>query len=172
MNRYQNMKPFSILLLLVAVASFAGCDSDAESPIANKDNSGSAVQPIKEPVQVPSDTTKPDAAPDVPSKTQFGDQYPEVLAVKVFGSQGNQWRFDVTLSSSYDTPQRYADAWRVLSDQDNELGIRILGHDHASEQPFTRSGTFEIPKGTQAVFVEGRDQENGWSGQRFKVQMP
>ena len=102
----------------------------------------------------------------------YGDRFPEVLAVKVSASKGKSWRFSVTLSSTYDSPQRYADAWRVLDDQDKQLGIRILGHDHASEQPFTRSGGIEIPAGTQTVFIEGRDKGNGWSGQRFEFKLP
>ena len=103
---------------------------------------------------------------------KFGDQFPEVLAVKVKRTDGERWKFDVTLSSPYDTPQRYADGWRVLDGHDNELGLRVLGHDHASEQPFTRSHTIKIPNNTKLVFVEGRDQANGWSGQRFKVELP
>lgn len=91
--------------------------------------------------------------------------------MKVNPQNNQSFRFDVTLSSSYDSRERYADAWRVLDKDDNELGIRILGHDHASEQPFTRSTTVEIPSGTTTVFVEGRDQANGWSGQRFEVEL-
>ncbi len=102
----------------------------------------------------------------------FGDRFPEVLKVKITPSKNGQWRFAVTLSSAYDTPQRYADAWRVLDAQGQELGIRVLGHDHASEQPFTRSGSIQVPSEINVVFVEGRDQDNGWSGQRFKVEMP
>lgn len=102
----------------------------------------------------------------------FGDKFPEVLKVDATSSGNGKWRFNVTLSSKYDSPQRYADAWRVLDSKDQELGIRVLGHDHASEQPFTRSGTIKIPSDTKVVYVEGRDQENGWSGQRFEYQMP
>ena len=102
----------------------------------------------------------------------FGDKFPEVLGVEAEPIDNNSWRFNVKLSSTYDSPQRYADAWRVLDDQDNELGIRILGHDHANEQPFTRSGTIQIPESTSTVFVEGRDQANGWSGQRFEFKLP
>ena len=102
----------------------------------------------------------------------FGDQFPKVLAVEVKPLKVERWRFDVKLSSPYDSPQRYADGWRVLDDQDNELGLRVLGHHHASEQPFTRSHTIEVPGDTKLVFVEGRDQANGWSGQRFKVELP
>lgn len=102
----------------------------------------------------------------------FGDQFPEVLAVEITLVNNDNWRFDVTLSSPYDTAERYADAWRVLDDTGKELGIRVLAHDHASEQPFTRSETIQVPRRLDMVFVEGRDQDNGWSGQRFEVSMP
>ena len=191
-EQISNMKQISAFLLLAPVVLFIGCgpaiDGPAtETPSAIKNDSKTAVQPTEQTDKAQtettgadmtnsdpakSDMTKPDTASDSTTEIVFGDKFPEVLAVKVSAGQDNQWRFDVTLSSAYDTPQRYADAWRVLSDQDNELGIRILGHDHGDEQPFTRSGPIEIPTGTQTVFVEGRDQENGWSGQRFKVQMP
>ena len=39
-----------------------------------------------------------------------------------------------------------ADGWRVLDEDGNVLAEHELGHDHANEQPFTRSrGPFEIP---------------------------
>lgn len=104
-----------------------------------------------------------------PGPVVFGDDYPEVIAVAVDLVNNDNWRFDVTLSSPYDTPKRYADAWRVLDESGRQLGIRELGHDHASEQPFTRSETVRVPRGTTTVWVEGRDQANGWSGQRFEV---
>ena len=75
----------------------------------------------------------------------------------------------MTLLSEYDSPARYADAWRVLDGDDNELGIRVLAHDHASEQPFTRSTSVEIPSEINLVFIEGRDQVNGWNGERFEL---
>ena len=121
-----------------------------------------------------SDTTDDPPAEAVVADSQsivFGDQFPEVLAVEARTVKNNQWRFDVTLSSTYDTPERYADAWRVLDADDKELGTRILGHDHANEQPFSRSATIEVPENTSTVFVEGRDQANGWSGQRFKFEL-
>ena len=176
------MKRISIFFFLATVALFVGCESDAELPNVITDDTQTAVPPTKEldepqmdmtkPEATPPDIAKPTVAPDSSPEIVFGDQFPKVLAVKVTRGQSNQWRFDVTLSSPYDSRQRYADAWRVLDDQDNELGIRILGHDHASEQPFTRSGKFEIPEGTKTVFVEGRDQANGWSGQRFEFKLP
>ncbi len=44
-------------------------------------------------------------------------------------------------------------------------GMRELTHDHAGEQPFTRSlSGVEIPAGVERVTIEGRDQLNGWGG--------
>jgi len=95
--------------------------------------------------------------------------FPTVVDATASTSNGTSWRVDVTLSSEYDSPARYADAWRVLDADDNELGVRVLGHDHANEQPFTRSTTVEIPADITTVFIEGRDQLNGWSGERFAL---
>jgi len=97
--------------------------------------------------------------------------FPTVVDATASTSNGTSWRVDVTLSSEYDSPARYADAWRVLDADDNELGVRVLGHDHANEQPFTRSTTVEIPADITTVFIEGRDQLNGWSGERFALNL-
>ena len=83
------------------------------------------------------------------------------------------WRFDVTLSSPYDTPEQYADAWRVMHADGTVYGVRELLHDHADEQPFTRSlSGVEIPDGVTVVELHGRDSENGWSPQRFAFELP
>lgn len=124
------------------------------------------------PAETPENAQEEMPATEVAAAPVYGDQFPEVMKVKAKSLGGQRWKFDVTLSSPYDSPQRYADAWRVLDDQDKELGIRILGHDHASEQPFTRSHVITLPENTTSVFVEGRDQTNGWSGQRFEFELP
>ena len=155
------------ILLTVCVISLllSRCNQVADSE--------SEPQPVAQQPINSNTSTSSDSAPQQDSDgTVFGDKFPEVLAVEVTPSANNRWRFDVTVSSAYDTPQRYADGWRVLDDQGVELGIRVLGHDHASEQPFTRSTTIQIPLGIDVVFVEGRDQKNGWSGQRFEVKLP
>lgn len=65
-----------------------------------------------------------------------------------------------------------ADAWRVLDEDGNELGCRDLLHDHASEQPFTRQTTVEIPGDVDEITVEGRDQVNGYGGDTVTVTVP
>jgi N-acetylmuramoyl-L-alanine amidase len=98
--------------------------------------------------------------------------YPDVLEVGVSGGDG-VYGFDVTLSSPYDTAQRYADAWRVLGEDGVVYGVRELTHDHATEQPFTRSlAGVEIPDSVESVVVEGRDQVYGWGGETVSVTLP
>ena len=80
------------------------------------------------------------------------------------------WSFDVTILSPYDSPERYADAWRILGADGTVFGIRELTHDHASEQPFTRSlGGIAIPDTVTVVTIEGRDKEFGWGGTTLDV---
>ncbi|WP_300318812.1 hypothetical protein [Accumulibacter sp.] len=53
------------------------------------------------------------AAAPVRAADDVLQKYPDILAAKVQSRAGNRFDFDVTVSSPYDTPQRYADAFRV-----------------------------------------------------------
>lgn len=98
--------------------------------------------------------------------------YPDVVDVSVSGN-GSIYDFDVTMSSPYDSPERYADAWRVIGDDGQVYGVRELLHDHANEQPFTRSlGEVEIPDTVASVTIQGRDQVYGWGGDVVEVSLP
>lgn len=98
-----------------------------------------------------------------------GEQFPDVVEVAV-SSDGGSYTFDVTMSSPYDSPERYADGMRVRSADGEVYGERELLHDHASEQPFTRSiDDVEIPDDVDEVVVEGRDQQSGWGGETQTV---
>ena len=48
--------------------------------------------------------------------------FPEVVAVTVAASENRSYRFDVTISSPYDSPGRYADAWRVVGPDGTTYG--------------------------------------------------
>ena len=99
--------------------------------------------------------------------------YPEVVSVEVEVEPSGTYRFDVTISSPYDSPARYADAWRVIGNDGTVYGERILLHDHAAEQPFTRSlANVSVPEGVNTVIIEGRDLVYGWGGRTIEVQLP
>lgn len=101
-----------------------------------------------------------------------GQRFPDIVGVEVSRS-GSGYGFAVTVSSPYDTAQRYADAFRVRAEDGTVYGVRELTHDHESEQPFTRSlSGVQIPAGVTNVVVEGRDQANGWGGGTQAVELP
>lgn len=100
-----------------------------------------------------------------PAGERQAERYPDVLAARAERAADGTWTFAVTLSSPSDSPERYADAWRVLGPDGTQLGYRFLTHDHAHEQPFTRSQSgIVIPPEVAVVTIQGRDQVSGWGG--------
>ena len=99
-----------------------------------------------------------------PAQPAGEPKLPDIVDVKVRAAGPGRFDFDVTVSSPYDTPARYADAFRVRNRDGTVYGERILLHDHQTEQPFTRDLTgVAIPAGVSGVVVEGRDQKE-WLG--------
>jgi hypothetical protein len=107
-------------------------------------------------------------------KINAAQQHPDVVDVKVrLARDGKLFDFDVTLSSPYDTPERYADAFRVSNGKGLTYGERILLHDHKDEQPFTRDlYEVDIPAGAKEVVVQGRDRKYGYGGKTLTVKLP
>ena len=103
-----------------------------------------------------------------------GEQtFPDVLAVKVRALGDGRFDFDATISSPYDSVQRYADAFRVMSLDGVVFGERKLWHDHASEQPFTRDlYGVTIKHGVKTVILQARDQKYGYGGKTVTVDLP
>jgi hypothetical protein len=128
------------------VAIMAGCDGDDDGAV------------VPEPTGLTSATSA--TSPDT------GSEFPDVIdAVATYDEGTDWWTFDVTISSPYDSPQRYADGWRVVGPDGSVFGVHTLAHDHANEQPFTRRQTgVTIPDGVGEVTIEGRDQANGFGG--------
>lgn len=82
------------------------------------------------------------------------------------------WRADVTLKHADSGWDHYADAWRIVDSNGNEIGKRTLYHPHVNEQPFTRSlSSFHVPKDKKIIFVEAHDLKHGWSPKRVKINM-
>ena len=85
---------------------------------------------------------------------------------------GGTWRFDVTLSHPDTGWDHYADGWRVLDRDGNEIGLRVLLHPHETEQPFTRSlSGVRVPAGARQVMIEARDNVDGWTGQPMTLDL-
>jgi hypothetical protein len=104
----------------------------------------------------------------------FLDQmYPDVLGAAVQARGPDTFDFDVTVSSPYDTPQRYADAFHVTGRDGTVFGERTLFHDHATEQPFTRDlYGVRIPSDVPVVVVQARDRKHGYGGKTVEVALP
>jgi hypothetical protein len=100
-------------------------------------------------------------------------RFPDVLSVKVKVVRAGVFDFDVTISSTYDTPERYADGFRVTTLEGQALGERTLWHDHQDEQPFTRDlYGIKIPAGISKVLVQARDKKFGYGGKSVTITLP
>ena len=183
------MRTIAVALCLVLFVSACGDDdsgSDATSAEATETVANETVAPT--PSTQDGEATgsgpteaRPDNSTDSPAQgaedsgapAEAVELYPDVIDATAAPDGDGTWNFSATLSSPYDSPQRYADAWRVLGSDGSELGVRILGHDHANEQPFTRSlGGVEVPADITVVTIEGRDQISGWGGTTFDLTLP
>ncbi|MCP5029062.1 MAG: hypothetical protein GY929_22540 [Actinomycetia bacterium] len=134
-----------VALLLLALAA-SGCSSDSEG----------------------SSGENPDA-----EEVGSDDLWPDVIGATLEQTAPGVFRVSATLSSPYDSPGRYADGWRVVGPDGTVFGERPLAHDHAGEQPFTRSVSgVEIPADVIEVTIEGRDQVSGWGGATVTLDVP
>lgn len=101
-----------------------------------------------------------------------GQRFPDVVEAELTPTDGG-YTIAVTISSPYDSPDRYADGWRVLTADGTVLAEHELTHDHAGEQPFTRTrGPFAIPDDLVELTVEGHDLANGYGGGTVTVAVP
>ena len=107
------------------------------------------------------------------SSASTEQRFPDVVAVKVKASGPDRFDFDVTISSPYDTPRRYADGFRVYTSDNVALGERKLLHDHQDEQPFTRDlHAVKVPPALKKVLVQARDRKFGYGGEVVEVVLP
>jgi hypothetical protein len=147
------------LAVTVAALAAAGC--------------GGASGPATAPSPADARPTATATATDAPD-ADTDQRFPDVVDATAEQADDGTWTVAATISSPYDSPDRYADAFRVLDGASgDELGVRELTHPHSDEQPFTRSLTgLEIPDGVTAVVVEGRDLANGWGGATVELTLP
>ena len=160
----------SMLTLAACSNAENAADSADETVNSASEQASSAVESATDAASSAADKAKHDAK-DAASDTA-DQKYPDILEAELSGSDG-EYRIAVTVSSPYDSPERYADGWRVLDEDGTVLAEHELGHDHANEQPFTRSrGPFEIPDNVKEITVEGHDQEHGYGGKTVTIEVP
>lgn len=96
----------------------------------------------------------------------------EILSADFVETGKHRWSVNVTLKHGDTGWDHYADNWRVVDDQGNILGDRVLYHPHVDEQPFTRGlNHVFIPEGVAVVFIEAHDKVHGWTPGRLKVEL-
>ncbi len=156
-----------ILGIGVVVAGTAACaGSDATDQRVTSPPDSSQVTSGNE-----SDTTADGSVDSTPGGADE-QLYPDVVDASA-QRNGETWTFSVTVSSPYDSADRYADGWRILAPDGTELGFRLLTHDHANEQPFTRTlDGVRVPDEIDVVTIEGRDLQNGYGGATFELRLP
>lgn len=157
-----------LLLSAATLVAVGGCSTGpptSTSSPATPDASNSAPAPTGESAAASTGESTADST---------GEQrFPDVVGVEISGERSAGLSFAVTISSPYDSPERYADGIRVRSADGTVFGETTLTHGHASEQPFTRSVTgVKVPDGVTEVVVEARDQANGWGGGTKTVTLP
>ena len=97
----------------------------------------------------------------------------DVVKARMTATGDRVYRIDVTVLHTDKGWDHYADGWRVLDMEGNELGLRVLFHPHENEQPFTRSlDDVKIPSGTRQVQVQARDLPEGWNPGTTVIDLP
>ncbi len=87
--------------------------------------------------------------------------------------EGGACRFSVTVRHADTGWDHYADHWRVLTPDGNELGRRVLLHPHVNEQPFTRAlEAVSVPEGIGRVVIEAHDSIHGYGGESSQLELP
>lgn len=105
----------------------------------------------------------------LPGYTFAGDV--EIVNVELEKRYGS-WQANVTLKHGDTGWEHYADAWRLVDKDGNEIGKRTLWHPHVNEQPFTRSlSNFHIPANTSVIYVEAHDKKHGWAKDRVEINL-
>lgn len=95
----------------------------------------------------------------------------DVVDVNVSGS-GGSYTFSVTVQHADEGWDHFADRWEVVGKDGVVYGTRVLAHPHVNEQPFTRSGTINIPNSVQNVIVRAHDSVHGFGGKEITVPLP
>ena len=96
----------------------------------------------------------------------------EILFAEFEPRGDNRWAIAVTLRHADTGWDHYANAWRVVADDGEIYGERVLHHPHVNEQPFTRRlDAVRLPPDTRTVFIEAQDSVHGANPQRLRIDL-
>ena len=95
-----------------------------------------------------------------PAKAASGDA--KVIAVTAAGAFG-AYTFNVTIASNDTGCAHYVDWWEVVDENGALVYRRVLLHDHADEQPFTRDGGPASVRADQIVTVRAHVNTSGYA---------
>lgn len=95
----------------------------------------------------------------------------DVVDVQVSGSNGS-YNFSVTVRHADEGWEHFANRWEVVGEDGTIYGTRVLAHPHVNEQPFTRSGSINIPVGVSTVIVRANDSVHGLGGKEIVIPLP
>ncbi len=90
------------------------------------------------------------------------------------GIFSDSYAFDVTLEHNDEGWEHFADRWEVWTpDGKTQIAVRVLGHPHVDEQPFTRSMSgVDIPEGLSQVLIRAHDLKHGDSSKTLLISLP
>jgi len=176
-ERIETSRRSLLRLGALAAAGLAGCTTGSDG--ADTEPGDRTTEPAGDDPSTVTDASDEDtgamtAEDDESSTTEAPTADPDLREANVTGVEfeprDSGYRFSVTLYHDDDGEDGYADWWQVETLDGERLGRRDLTHPHSTE-PFTRSGTYEIPNDVTCVVVRGHDQTHDYGGRAMLVNL-
>jgi hypothetical protein len=144
-----------------AVGLVAGCSGQSDGSDATR--TATEGEPSPTATASPTSEASPTPRPELDLR--------EANVVDVaFDAEGDRYTFDVTLHHDDEGEDGYANWWQVERLDGTRLGRRELLHPH-TQQPFTRSDSYDLPTDVACVVVRGHDETHGYGGRAMLVDL-
>ncbi len=97
----------------------------------------------------------------------------EIVSAHAECDAARQCIFRVELKHADTGWEHYANVWKVMTPDGDELVTRVLHHPHVNEQPFTRSSSrVKIAGDIKQVVIKAGDKPNGLNSLAYKLTLP